>query len=345
MIRQRRQRRGPTATASRRRRANHVAESGSAHWGRSCVAGRRPSSRRLVWRRLRRARDGAARQLLGGRPPGDADRRTVPAAEARWRRQRPHPDRLGRDPAAQWYGSELHRRPTSSSRAPRRRASKCCPSSTARPPGRSRQASCARQQREGAEDPAGQDRRPAQPPGRTSSSWRSLATARAAASGPRTRACPQRPIRTWQIWNEENFKYFVARPNPADYGKLVKLSYAAIKSVDPGAKMILGGMFARPKEAEFKSEAAAGLLRHRLPRTDVQHDARDQDEVQRRRPAPYTYRLPAADPRHRRIARRPQGQPRCRARGFGSPRSAGAPSTRLGAATPSPKARRARRRS
>jgi len=63
---------------------------------------------------------------------------------------------------------------------------------------------------------------------------------------------PKRPLRTWQIWNEENFKYFVVRPNPADYGKLVKISYAAIKGSDPGAQIVLGGMFARPKEALFK---------------------------------------------------------------------------------------------
>ena len=63
---------------------------------------------------------------------------------------------------------------------------------------------------------------------------------------------PESPIRTWQIWNEENFKYFVVRPSPSDYGKLINVSYAAVKSVDPGAKLILGGMFARPKEAEYK---------------------------------------------------------------------------------------------
>lgn len=61
-----------------------------------------------------------------------------------------------------------------------------------------------------------------------------------------------RPVRTWQIWNEPNFKYFVVRPNPVEYGKLVKLSSTAIKAVDPGAKVLLGGMFARPREAEFK---------------------------------------------------------------------------------------------
>jgi hypothetical protein len=65
---------------------------------------------------------------------------------------------------------------------------------------------------------------------------------------------PQRPIRTWQVWNEENFEYFVARPNPAEYGKLLKLSYSAIKGVDRGAKILLGGMFAAPREAQFNSK-------------------------------------------------------------------------------------------
>jgi hypothetical protein len=60
---------------------------------------------------------------------------------------------------------------------------------------------------------------------------------------------PQRPIRNWQIWNEENFKYFVAKPNPAEYGKLVRASSIAIKAVDPGAQIVLGGMFARPGDA------------------------------------------------------------------------------------------------
>jgi hypothetical protein len=65
---------------------------------------------------------------------------------------------------------------------------------------------------------------------------------------------PRRPIRSWQIWNEPNFKYFVARPNPAEYGKLVTLSSAAIKAVDPGAQVILGGLFARPIEATFNKK-------------------------------------------------------------------------------------------
>lgn len=54
------------------------------------------------------------------------------------------------------------------------------------------------------------------------------------------------PIKNWQIWNEPNFKYFVAKPNPAEYGKLVKISSTAVKSTDPSAKVILAGMFAKP---------------------------------------------------------------------------------------------------
>jgi hypothetical protein len=63
---------------------------------------------------------------------------------------------------------------------------------------------------------------------------------------------PARPLRTWQIWNEQNFQYFVARPNPAEYGKLLKLSSTTIKGVDPAARVILGGMFAKPLQATYR---------------------------------------------------------------------------------------------
>lgn len=60
---------------------------------------------------------------------------------------------------------------------------------------------------------------------------------------------PSRPIRVWQIWNEPNFKYFIARPNPGEYGTLVKISHTALRAVDPGAQVLLAGLFARPKGA------------------------------------------------------------------------------------------------
>jgi hypothetical protein len=58
---------------------------------------------------------------------------------------------------------------------------------------------------------------------------------------------PARPIREWQIWNEPNFKYFIAKPNPAEYGQLVKISSNALRAADPGAKVVLAGLFSRPK--------------------------------------------------------------------------------------------------
>lgn len=63
---------------------------------------------------------------------------------------------------------------------------------------------------------------------------------------------PKRTIHYWQIWNEPNFHYFVAHPNAAEYGKLVKLSFTALRGADPGAQVILAGLFARPKGGKAK---------------------------------------------------------------------------------------------
>ncbi|HKZ12671.1 MAG TPA: glycosyl hydrolase [Solirubrobacterales bacterium] len=70
---------------------------------------------------------------------------------------------------------------------------------------------------------------------------------------------PAHPIRTWQIWNEENFKYFAARPSPSQYGKLVVNSYRDLRSADPGARIVLGGLFGRPKGGDTK--AASGRIK------------------------------------------------------------------------------------
>jgi len=94
--------------------------------------------------------------------------------------------------------------------------------------------------------------------GKQRSGWRRFVIAAVRRYGPRgvfwreNPQLPRQPIRIWQVWNEPNFKYFVARPNPAEYGKLVKLTYSAAKAADPRAKLILGGLFARPIEATFK---------------------------------------------------------------------------------------------
>jgi hypothetical protein len=89
--------------------------------------------------------------------------------------------------------------------------------------------------------------------------WASFLTAAVARYGPNGSfwaehpGVPKRPIRNWQIWNEPNFKYFIAKPNPAEYGKLVKISYTALRAADPGAQVILAGLFARPKGSRTAS--------------------------------------------------------------------------------------------
>ena len=63
---------------------------------------------------------------------------------------------------------------------------------------------------------------------------------------------PAHPIRIWQIWNEENYKYFAARPSPPQYGKLVVESFRDLRSADSGARMVLGGLFIQPKGGNVK---------------------------------------------------------------------------------------------
>jgi hypothetical protein len=56
-------------------------------------------------------------------------------------------------------------------------------------------------------------------------------------------ALPRRPIRTWQLWNEPNLRYSWTEPNWAGpYVKLLRAGRAAIKRVDPGARIMLAGL-------------------------------------------------------------------------------------------------------
>ena len=68
------------------------------------------------------------------------------------------------------------------------------------------------------------------------------------------------PIRTWQIWNEANFFYFAYPVSPSRYAKLVKISSQAIKSADPGAKVILSGLFGEPTAARPQRDAGGQFL-------------------------------------------------------------------------------------
>ena len=74
------------------------------------------------------------------------------------------------------------------------------------------------------------------------------------------------PIRTWQIWNEANFFYFAYPVSPQRYAKLLKISSPAIKAVDPGAKVILSGLFGEPTASGAQGDAGGQVPRSALPR-------------------------------------------------------------------------------
>ncbi len=52
------------------------------------------------------------------------------------------------------------------------------------------------------------------------------------------------PIRAWQIWNEQNSPtFFGPKPDPQSYERLLSSAADAIRERDPGAQILLGGMF------------------------------------------------------------------------------------------------------
>lgn len=71
---------------------------------------------------------------------------------------------------------------------------------------------------------------------------------------------PEVPIRRWQIWNEPNFHYFTTPASPARYARLLRASSLAIKAVDPGAEVITGGLFGKPRERPPRAMPAAQFL-------------------------------------------------------------------------------------
>jgi hypothetical protein len=68
------------------------------------------------------------------------------------------------------------------------------------------------------------------------------------------------PIKTWQVWNEANFFYFAYPVSPFEYAKLLKLSTPVIKKAEPGAKVILTGLFGRPTAGAKRGMPAAQFL-------------------------------------------------------------------------------------
>jgi hypothetical protein len=50
------------------------------------------------------------------------------------------------------------------------------------------------------------------------------------------------PIRSWQIWNEENLGYYWPQPYASSYAGLLRSAHDAIRKADPGARVVLGAL-------------------------------------------------------------------------------------------------------
>jgi hypothetical protein len=67
---------------------------------------------------------------------------------------------------------------------------------------------------------------------------------------------PKVPIRMWQIWNEPHFtSYWTTQPFAAGYVALLRAAHDAIKSTDPGARVVLAGL------ADFSWQYLAQIYR------------------------------------------------------------------------------------
>jgi Glycosyl hydrolase catalytic core len=58
---------------------------------------------------------------------------------------------------------------------------------------------------------------------------------------------PRRPIRAWQIWNEPNSRaFYQPQPDVQAYAELLTVAADAIRGVDPGAEVLLAGLWRYP---------------------------------------------------------------------------------------------------
>ena len=53
------------------------------------------------------------------------------------------------------------------------------------------------------------------------------------------------PISSWEIWNEPNIVTF-GSADPAGFAKILRAAGQILHRVEPGSKVILGGLFGRP---------------------------------------------------------------------------------------------------
>ena len=78
---------------------------------------------------------------------------------------------------------------------------------------------------------------------------------------------PKIPIRDWQVWNEANFFYFATPASPERYARLLKQTNTAIKRAEPGARVVLTGLFGDPTAKPPNGLPAVDFLKrlYRVP--------------------------------------------------------------------------------
>jgi hypothetical protein len=122
--------------------------------------------------------------------------------------------------------------------------------------------------------------------GRQRSAWRAFVQAAVERYGPggsfwrlhrpgSREPLPELPIRSWQIWNEANYFYFAFPVSPVRYAQTLKLAHDAIASVDPGAEVVLSGLFGEPDQGGRFGMPAAKFLAalYRVPGIKADFDA------------------------------------------------------------------------
>jgi hypothetical protein len=72
------------------------------------------------------------------------------------------------------------------------------------------------------------------------------------------------PIRTWEIWNEENIVTFAADPDPLEFATLIRIAGRILHRNSQSTKVIVGGLFGRP--LQVPPNVASGDFLSRLYR-------------------------------------------------------------------------------
>ena len=87
---------------------------------------------------------------------------------------------------------------------------------------------------------------------------------------------PETPIRTWQIWNEQNSPaQYLPKPDVASYERMLSVADEEIHSIDPDAEVVVGGMFGTPLGGEAPAITAPVYLNelYKIEGDDPKFDA------------------------------------------------------------------------